>query len=365
MSNRTAAIALAAVTGCVSIFSITSPLTAAPATPESAAKAADECLAAPKATTPAGAHWYYRVEKGTKRKCWYLGDEGGKTKKAAAPVSNASEAAETDTPPPTNITPPAKQDAAKKTMQKSVANARAELRAEPEDDPALAGTTWPPMPNASEDSGIRKDNQAAAIQPTPEPSSQQGWNVATRWPEPNAVASAGDQSSVAPSQPTQPAPALTAERLAATDTVAQAQTQSSVPVAVATTGAAPQAAQKSTVAVDSDEGLSVRILLSILVGVLALAAILGPLLFKYFRPKPKEDDRTYAQRRPIWDLSEATRPFPHDHPPLSDETHHVDEPRYGRALPQARMLDADTRAPEPDVDELEELLARAAKRPAA
>ena len=90
MSNRTAAIAFAAITGCVSTFGITSASanpasaaagTAASAASGSAANAADECLASPKATTPAGAHWYYRVEKGTKRKCWYLGEAGAKTKK--------------------------------------------------------------------------------------------------------------------------------------------------------------------------------------------------------------------------------------------------------------------------------------------
>jgi len=364
MSNRTAAIAFAAITGCASIVAITSPLGAAPATPESTAKAADECLAAPKATTPAGAHWYYRIEKGTKRKCWYLADEGGKTKKAASAPA-ASDTTEADTPPSIKITPPAKQDASKKAIQKSVANARAELRAEPDDDPSLAETTWPPMPNAPADSDIRKDNQAAAIQPAPEASSKQGWNVATRWPDPNAAASASDQPSAASSQPTQPAPALTAERLAATGTVAQAQSQAPAPVPAATTGAVPQQSQKPAATTETDEGLSIRVLLAILVGVLALAAILGPLLFKYFRPKPKEDDQSYVQRRPIWDLNESARTFPHDHPPLSDETHHIDEPRYGRALPQARVLDTDTRIQDTDVDELEELLARAAKRPAA
>ena len=358
MSNRTAAIAFAAVTSCVSIVTITSPLGAAPAVPESAAKAADECLAAPKATTPAGAHWYYRVEKGTKRKCWYLADEGGKTKKTAVPAPAESDAAEADMPPPTQITPPAK-GASSKTIQKSVANARAELRPDSDEDPSLAETTWPPMPNAPADSDIRKDNQAAAMQPAPEASSKQGWNVATRWPEPNAVPSANDQPSAAPSQPAQPAPALTAERLAAT------QAQAPVVAPTTATGAAPQQPQKPTATTETDEGLSIRVLLAILVGVLALAAILGPLLFKYFRPKPREDDRTYAQRHPIWDLNESGRLFPNDHPPLADETHHVDEPRYSRALPQARVLDANPRIHDTDVDELEELLARAAKRPAA
>lgn len=349
MSNRTAAIAFAAVTGCATAFGLTS-LSGSPAS------AADECLTAPKASTPAGAHWYYRLEKGTKRKCWYLADEGGKTKKAAAPAPASSDVAEEDAPPPGKITPPVKQEASKKTIQKSIANARAELRAGTDDDPALAETTWPAMPKASADADIRKDNQAAAIQPAPETNSKQNWNVATRWPEPGAAASsASDQPAAAPSQPAQPAPVLTAERLA---TAAATPAPPPAPIPAVTTGAATQQPQPSIATVQTDEGFSIRILLSILVGVMALTAILGPLLFKYFRPKPREDDRTYSQRRPIWDLNESERPFAQDYPPLADETHYVHETGYSRILPEARVLDS-------AVDELEQLLARAAKRPAA
>lgn len=361
MSNRTVAIAFAAITGCVSIFSI-SPLAAAPAEPESAAKPADECLAAPKATTPAGAHWYYRIEKGTRRKCWYLADEGGKTRKTAAPASASSDAAEEGVSSPTKITPAARQEASRKPIQKSVANARAELRAGSEDDPALAETTWPPMPTASADADTRKDDQAAAAPPASAADNRQNTNIATRWPEPMAVASAADQPAAAPVQPVQTAQALTPERLAATGAASQAQTPAAAPAA--STDAATKQAQKPA-ATDTDEGLSVRILLSLLVGVLALAAILGPLLFKYFRPKPREDERTYVQRRPIWDLNESGRPFSQDYPPLADDRHYADEPRYGRALPEARVLDTDARVLDTEVDEIEELLSRAAKRPAA
>jgi hypothetical protein len=41
-----------------------------------AVRAADDCLTAPKAETPEGSHWYYRIEHGTKRHCWYLRAEG-------------------------------------------------------------------------------------------------------------------------------------------------------------------------------------------------------------------------------------------------------------------------------------------------
>lgn len=351
MSNRTVAIAFAAIAGCVSVVAISSPLQAAPAASEGEAKAADECLAAPKSATPAGAHWYYRIEKGTRRKCWYLADEGGKIKKAAAPAPASSDTAEEDVAPSAKVTPPAKQEASKKTIQKSVANARAELTTGTDDDPALAETTWPPMPNASADANVRTDNQAAALQPAPAADSKQGWNVATRWPEPGTASSASDQPAAAPSQPAQPAPALTAERLATAAAVP-------APAPAVTTGAAPQKPQPSAATADADEGFSIRILLSILVGVMALAAILGPLLFKYFRLKPREDERTYVQRRPIWDLNDSERPIAQDYPPLADETHYVHETGYSRSLPEARVLDS-------AVDELEQLLARAAKRPAA
>ncbi|MCR6734612.1 MAG: hypothetical protein NVV83_11240 [Afipia sp.] len=92
MSNRTAFIASAIAAGFVSFISITSM----PANAEPAAE--NECLSAPKATTPAGAHWYYRLEKGTKRKCWYLADEGAKVKQATE--TTPSPAAEQDAPAP-------------------------------------------------------------------------------------------------------------------------------------------------------------------------------------------------------------------------------------------------------------------------
>jgi hypothetical protein len=41
--------------------------------PTGAARAED-CLAGPNAQSPQGKHWYYRIDRATKRKCWYLGD---------------------------------------------------------------------------------------------------------------------------------------------------------------------------------------------------------------------------------------------------------------------------------------------------
>ena len=44
--------------------------------PLGTAGAAEECLTKPKDEAPSGKHWYYRIERSTKRHCWYLRDEG-------------------------------------------------------------------------------------------------------------------------------------------------------------------------------------------------------------------------------------------------------------------------------------------------
>src|SRR5258707_14496402 len=77
------------------------------------ADAADDCLSGPKGETPEGSHWYYRVDRLTKRHCWYLRGENEKLSQAAPPVTAS----------------PAKPVAAKPetTMQRSVADARAEV----------------------------------------------------------------------------------------------------------------------------------------------------------------------------------------------------------------------------------------------
>ena len=62
--------------------------------PGSAARAADSCITEPKAETPQGKHWYYRIERGTGRHCWYLRgeDEASARTPAAEPVASAKPA---------------------------------------------------------------------------------------------------------------------------------------------------------------------------------------------------------------------------------------------------------------------------------
>ena len=54
------------------------------------ARAANDCLSAPNAPSPQGSHWYYRIDRVDKRKCWYLGAEGTRVRsdvsQGAAPL---------------------------------------------------------------------------------------------------------------------------------------------------------------------------------------------------------------------------------------------------------------------------------------
>jgi len=55
-----------------------------------AAPAATDCLARPYRQAGAGGHWYYRIDRSTQRKCWYLQQSGATTPAAADPASAQS-----------------------------------------------------------------------------------------------------------------------------------------------------------------------------------------------------------------------------------------------------------------------------------
>ena len=47
--------------------------------------AVDDCLSKPNAPPPQGSHWYYRSDRASNRRCWYLGPQGEKVSQAASP----------------------------------------------------------------------------------------------------------------------------------------------------------------------------------------------------------------------------------------------------------------------------------------
>jgi len=121
MSNRAAKFVSALFAGLLAGANFT-------AVAENAAKPADSCLSGPQGAVPAGGHWYYRVDRATKRHCWYLGDEKDKTAAATPQDAAASTAAPAAVAAPaTNPLPFPPQ--ANASVPKSIADAHAELPA--------------------------------------------------------------------------------------------------------------------------------------------------------------------------------------------------------------------------------------------
>jgi hypothetical protein len=85
----------------------------AASTPGSAEPAADECIGRPNAAPPAGSHWYYRIDRTSKRRCWFLGPEGAKVRREAAPRrAPAAVAARPASPPLVPPAPPVEAESA-------------------------------------------------------------------------------------------------------------------------------------------------------------------------------------------------------------------------------------------------------------
>lgn len=350
MSNRITAFAAAAFVACLAGTVMTT--TSGNAAPADDPPAKDECLSAPKASTPAGGHWYYRIERGTKRKCWYLGDAGGKVNRAV--LSKTFSAKEPKTP---------------RGSDQLLADARAELPAgnapmetTRSEQASLAETVWPAIPGPTADAGMRDSSggntTALSAQGTVQGSAQgstqdaaqasaQGWNIASRWPASNSVASAETQPQI--DTRGEASPALTADRLT---TVAAA-----TPPQAATT---PQQISPPQAAAQPEDSLitPIRMLLLLITVVLVLAAILGRVIFKYLGSRQNPRNHVRSPRRAIWDAVP------------DDMSAYVQDDLIQRDLIQddlpARRIAAPRNYPiaSDRVDEIEELLHRASKRSA-
>ena len=116
------------------------------------ARAADDCLSEPNGPTPQGKHWYYRLERGTGRHCWYFRGEDEPARAAA-----------------TESTPTAKAPSRNADMlaPRSIADARAEWPARPD----VTATTPRIAPPAAAGSATPVTTaQAPAAGPWPDPS---------------------------------------------------------------------------------------------------------------------------------------------------------------------------------------------------
>ncbi|WFU69054.1 hypothetical protein [Bradyrhizobium sp. CB2312] len=258
MGNRTAKFISALIGSIIAGAPIAAVSQNAPAASSPASDAAD-CLASPKGIAPQGQHWYYRLERSTKRQCWYLRAEGGKdnAKDGAKPVQTAAETPAADSAAPT---------------QHPVQDARAEyLKPRTPAAPAqLAPTAPAPMQQAADPAA-----DSSAQQPA----------VASPWPD----------ASTATSPAPQPAPAPVA-------TPSTKATKSAAPVALA-------AADSST---DKPAG-SIQMLLLVIGGALALAGVLASIIYRFAGRRARQ-----ADRRAHWDDWEPQDENPSRAPWLDD-----------------------------------------------
>ncbi|GLH80572.1 hypothetical protein SSBR45G_54810 [Bradyrhizobium sp. SSBR45G] len=92
------------------------------------ASAADECLTKP-AGTPAGKHWFYRVDRTTKKQCWYLRDDDRGSQGASL------------------VTRKLASHRDRETLSSSAADARAEIQSAPTPGDELKAA--PSLPSAA------------------------------------------------------------------------------------------------------------------------------------------------------------------------------------------------------------------------
>ena len=129
MSNRSVKLVPALLAGVVAGANLVTTTdlraqvltTAAEAATQATLAAADSCLSAPKGATPAGSHWYYRIDRVTRRQCWYLREEADsaddKFARAAPPASAPAPVAAVEEPAPSQQ---------RTITRKSISDARAE-----------------------------------------------------------------------------------------------------------------------------------------------------------------------------------------------------------------------------------------------
>jgi hypothetical protein len=256
--------------------------------------AADDCLSAPKGPTPSGGHWYYRIDRATKRHCWYLGDEKEKLSRAAPKTS----APVTDPGSPQNET----------ATQQSIADARAELpwpqtRVEPE----TGLTTGQLNPAAAANAASVENSQLTNAWDA----NTQRSVVASRWPEQSGVSSSASPEPAGNSDATEqsnsepaPSPAIAAVTLAAANLPSE-----------------------------KPSG-SIRMLLIVIIGALSFAGLIGSAIFRFSRRQIRGD------RRAIWDAVDIDRPPPPAYP-RADVSPRADIPLKPRGVddPNDRIVE--------------------------
>jgi hypothetical protein len=290
------------------------------------AATADDCLTAPKGASTPGSHWYYRIDRATKRQCWYLREDGDKSTRATPPVSAPVTSAA--------ATEPAEQQPPRTITRKAISDARAEyISQRPRTEQTSPANLEPQTTGTAASTPAVQDGKRSI-----------GTNVLA--PTPLATTRLFDGSGVNASS--NPADVRTAAVVA--DPPADQQQADAEPVqqpALQQPAALQPAPGIAFAAADSSTKptASLQMLLLVMAAALTLAGIIVSLVFRLGRIRARRAMR--RQRRAMWDSVKNKRspqqmrsaPQPRSAPPMrsappvrsAPPTFHREETRVRRA----------------------------------
>ena len=252
---------------------------------------ADSCLAAPKGATPSGSHWYYRIDRTTKRQCWYLREESDKADdkfaRAAAPPASAPA-------PPPAVAEPAPEQAPTTISRKSIADARAEwISQQARTEPNPPARAEPQTVGAAPAPAVQNSPHAAMPNVlAPAPLSSMRWND-------TPAASASSNS--APLQTAAAAAPPADQPLPQAEEVQQPAADQITPAAAEPVTAKPPTA-------------SLQMLLLVIAAALALAGITVSAIVRIGRMRARRAMR--RKRRAMWDSAKAAKTLRRSSPPM-------------------------------------------------
>jgi hypothetical protein len=294
--------------------------------PPRAAQAAD-CLTEPKNETPQGQHWYFRIERGTGRHCWYTRGQDDKTARAETPDA-----------------PPAEKAAPKRTeaaTTRSISDAHAEIGPRtrvPGDAPATAASSVWPTP-------------AAAPNAAPAPNAAAP-SLTSRWPQTSGQQQSMDQPANQPTASQPPEASLMTADTLASDSNADAGTD-----AASQTLPPPPLASAP---VERNTG-SIQKLLLVAIGALALAGLTGSAVYRLGRRRRRNH---WLKERTAWNSVQNPNNPPWVDPQLghADTLPDLDEVRAASPDSDFSIAMAEDYASDDRVEKIEDYLARLTKQ---
>ena len=322
MSNRSVKFAPALIAGVVAGANLAAMTdlraqvltTAAQAATPATQAAADGCLSAPQGATPSGSHWYYRIDRVTKRQCWYLREESDtgddKFARAAPPASAPTSAAEEPAAPQQRT-----------ITRKSIADARAEWISQPTRAEPNPPARIEPRPVAAVATpAVQNSPRAMPNVLAPAPLSSMRWNDA---PVIRASANPTDLQLAAATPP-----AVQPPQAAQVQQVQLTAADQPAPIAAE---AAPPAKPKA----------SLQKLLLVIAAALALAGLTVSAIVRIGRMRARRAIR--RKRRAMWDTAKTKRRSPQ--PMFHDEDARLrrTEGVYNQRVPQDRTRVAQER----------------------